>query len=48
MNQNRQASGFPCPGCGQDKLARVESDDLVHILELRCPECGVGWAVELR
>jgi transcription elongation factor Elf1 len=40
------ASGFQCPKCGNDKLADVVSKDLVHIIELKCRQCGTQWAVE--
>lgn len=42
----KKASGFPCPKCKQDDLAYIDSDDVVHILELRCAKCGNRWAVE--
>ncbi len=43
----RQASGFACPHCGQDELADIVSNDLIHIIEFRCPKCEEIWAVEL-
>lgn len=42
----RSASGFPCPKCKDAKMAYIESDDVVHILELRCSKCSNRWAVE--
>jgi predicted RNA-binding Zn-ribbon protein involved in translation (DUF1610 family) len=49
MNHSRTASGFPCPSCGQRRLAKILSHDTTHILELQCIEesCGWTWAVEL-
>ena len=44
--RSRSASGFPCPKCGYDRLAYIEGNDIVHILELRCAKCKNGWAVE--
>jgi len=40
------ASGFPCPKCQNDKLADITSKDLVHIIVLKCRQCGAAWAVE--
>jgi transcription elongation factor Elf1 len=41
------AAGFPCPKCQNDRLADVTNPkDLVHILELKCRQCGFEWAVE--
>ena len=37
--------GFLCPEC-QHCCADVIGRDLVHILELRCQQCGNEYAVE--
>ena len=42
-----QAAGFPCLHCGQSDLATITNPkDLVHILELKCVNCGGEWSVE--
>ena len=41
-----RASGFECPKCESRERQLIESADIVHILALRCVECGTRWAVE--
>lgn len=43
----RQASGFPCPLCGQDEVADIVSENVTHIVEMKCVKCEATWAVEL-
>lgn len=42
-----EISGEPCPRCGEDELAEITSESVVHIVELKCSWCGYVWAVEL-
>ena len=32
--------------CGYDQLAEIMSDDIVHIVELKCYRCRFRWAIE--